>query len=254
MAEKIYLVTGKELAAHTSEKQEEILSLFERVVEAYPDATIEQVIASVRDWVTTETAENIEWDYKTGKAAILEIPSLEETKEEPVTVEEPTENPTEEYQNFDLEVPVGEDDSEEVDYTEVEFLNGSELETYDVYEDEEETEPVYEEPVLEEAGTEETVEEAVYEEPVLEEVGTEETVEEPVYEEPVLEEEAAEESLEEQYQDKDADLDEEEDEDAEETDGAYDEDQLFANQNPTVISRQRRYRGLLAEAAKLDRN
>lgn len=233
MAEKIYLVTGKELAAHTSEKQEEILSLFERVVEAYPDATIEQVIASVRDWVATETAENIEWDYKTGKAAVLEIPTLEEIKEEPVTVEEPTENLTEEYQNFDLEVPVGEDDSEEVDYAEVEFLNGSELETYDVYEDEEETEPVYEEPVLEE-------------------VGTEETVEEPVYEEPVLEEEAAEESLEEQYQDEDADLDE--DEDAEENDGAYDEDQLFANQNPTVISRQRRYRGLLAEAAKLDRN
>ena len=234
MAEKIYLITGKELATHTKAKQEEIVSLFERVVQAYPEATLDQVVASVREWVASENENEINWDYKAGKATTLETPVEEKVQEETVFEEEPTQNVTEEYENFDLEVAL-EDEETELDYADVNFLNGEELETYDVYtnengEEEETEEPVYEEPVYEE-----NVEETVYEEPVLEEETAEETTEEsPVYETAETEDEDAE-------------------EDDEPTD-SYNEEQLFANQNPTVISRQRRYRGLLAEAAKLDRN
>lgn len=233
MAEKIYLITGKELATHTKEKQEEIVSLFERVVQAYPEATLEQVIASVREWVASENEDEINWDYKAGKSTTLETPVEEEDQEPEQVTEEPGQNVTEEYENFNLEVAL-EDEDTEIDYADVNFLNGEELETYDVYtnengDDEESEEPVYEEPVYQES-----VEETVYEEPVLEE----ETEAEETFEDSPV------------YETEDEDIEEDE----EELTDSYNEEQLFANQNPTVISRQRKYRGLLAEAAKLDRN
>lgn len=223
MAEKIYLITGKELATHTKEKQEEIVSLFERVVQAYPEATLEQVIASVREWVASENEDEINWDYKAGKSTTLETPVEEEHQEPEQVTEELGQNVTEEYENFDLEVAL-EDEETEIDYADVNFLNGEELETYDVY--------------TNENGDDEESEDPVYEE----------TVEETVYEEPVLEEENLEDSH--AYETEDEDIDEDEEEPA----PSYNEEQLFADQNPTVISRQRKYRGLLAEAAKLDRN
>lgn len=209
MADKIFLITGFELAQHTTEKQLELVNLLTQAHESYPDADIASLLTYAKDWVATHDNTEENWDY-----------AGDHTKSayEPVATDF---IPLPEEENLvDLEEEVN-----EIPVVEEEVVE--ETPSYEL------DEPVYE------------LEPPVYE-PVYE-------LEPPVYEEEAVEEHAT-------YEPKplppapnfSTETDEVDEEDEDEV-GVVpeEEDDYFANS--PVVSRQRKWRGLLSEAGKLDR-
>jgi hypothetical protein len=138
MAEKIYLITGKELAKHSTEKRVELLSVLQEAHTAYPDADLPSLLQYAQQWVESQNHVEENWDYNgsTSTVEVVNEPAVE-------LIEEPVVNDYT-YEEFNIEPDV-----EPAIELEVEPI----VEEEPVYEI-----PAYEEPAYEEVAVEETTE------------------------------------------------------------------------------------------------
>lgn len=142
MTEKVYLITGAELAAHSKEKILLALDWAETNAQAHPDVAFPELLQYLRDNVDSVIAGEEEWSYGATVESDLNVVELEETQQEEPVAEEELASTIDEY-NYDDNETVGE----------------AELDVYSYDEEETEDSPV--------AVEEEPVEEEAYEPPVV---------------------------------------------------------------------------------------
>lgn len=125
MTEKVYLITGAELSAHSKEKILLALDWAETNLQAHPDVAFPELLQYLRDNIDSVVNGEEEWSYGTTVKSDLNVVEVEETQpvEEPVMVAS--------------DVDDYEYDDEIVDEPEV--VDETELESYS-YDDEEEVE------------------------------------------------------------------------------------------------------------------
>lgn len=216
MSTKIFLVTSQELAEHSQKSKDLIFEMFTVAHSTYPELTVPQIIEYTQNWAASVAESEEEWDYVPGL--------LDAMANDLAADEEPETEPEEE-----IVLVLDEDDYVADDYN---------LDVTDevATADDEEQEDV---PLLLEAPEEQ------------EEFTPEDDYDTPfeVDAEPAL---AADNvatfnvggyTVVQQVEEEEAEEEEEDDATAD-----------FYNQDaPAVISRQKRYKGLLSEAGKLDR-
>lgn len=251
MVTKTFLVTGQELAEHSQKNQNLIFEMFTIAHQTYPDLTTEQLIQYTQDWALSLQETEEDFVYSNLHNLLPQAAVETENTENVDTVAEAEEALQEET----LDDVLAEADAETVyadDYQEPQEI------IEPVIEDDEET--VYEPYEAEDYSTE-TVSDEYNDEENIENDDANETDEyaynpEPENDNTVDTDSIALDTYEADLEQEEITLEEptveEEEEELILEETSEPEAEFFSAGEPTVISRRKRYKGLLSEAGKLD--
>lgn len=119
--EKVFLITGKELASHTHESQATVFDMIKLAHETYPELTVEELIEYTENWAESLKEKEEEFVYSTALAELM--------VQEPGLLDETLEDVLEEADETSDSLIIDVEESE----TEYEALNVEDSDTDDDY-------------------------------------------------------------------------------------------------------------------------